>query len=303
MTNEHSREAAAAQTTDYIDDLFDYDGGLDSMLQEISTHISSANEPKQRVPPNNPGVVLGLDEEVKVAKTRQPVAKLDENRLLTQAGIPKLRRSAKKNLKFKGKGHEFSDLARLLNFYQLWLDDLFPRAKFADGLAILERLGHAKRLQSMRREWINEEKPKPTEDETLNVDRPNDTGSGTSAAESTPNDILRLPRRSDSTDQDLFIPDSNPHQSTSEDHAPPDDEFDELDALLREHRDPDVGKAAAFSVSRGGVSLEEDGFDELSALSMGHEDELAAGSAKPTKTKAGTLEFESHAESSKPRRI
>lgn len=43
--------------------------------------------------------------------------------------------------------------------YQLWLDDLYPRAKFADALAIIEKLGHTKRMQTMRREWINEGKP------------------------------------------------------------------------------------------------------------------------------------------------
>jgi replication fork protection complex subunit Csm3/Swi3 len=50
-------------------------------------------------------------------------------------------------------------MARLLNFYQLWLDDLFPRAKFADGLAMIEKLGHSKRVQIMRKEWIGEDKP------------------------------------------------------------------------------------------------------------------------------------------------
>lgn len=47
-----------------------------------------------------------------------------------------------------------------MNVYQLWLDDLYPRAKFADGLAIIEKLGHTKRMQTMRREWINESKPR-----------------------------------------------------------------------------------------------------------------------------------------------
>ena len=51
-------------------------------------------------------------------------------------------------------------MARLLNMYQLWLDDLYPRAKFGDGLAIIEKLGHTKRLQTMRKEWINEGKPR-----------------------------------------------------------------------------------------------------------------------------------------------
>ena len=53
-------------------------------------------------------------------------------------------------------------MARLLNAYQLWLDDLYPRAKFADGLAIIEKLGHTKRMQTMRREWIQEGKPRET---------------------------------------------------------------------------------------------------------------------------------------------
>ena len=48
--------------------------------------------------------------------------------------------------------------------YQLWLDDLYPRAKFADGLAMIEKLGHTKRMQTMRREWINERKPLETFD-------------------------------------------------------------------------------------------------------------------------------------------
>lgn len=51
--------------------------------------------------------------------------------------------------------------------YQLWLDDLYPRAKFADGLTIIEKLGHTRRMQTMRREWINEGKPQETFDQNL----------------------------------------------------------------------------------------------------------------------------------------
>ena len=105
---------------------------------------------------------------------------LTSRRLLSPAGIPKLRRIVKERLKFKGRGYEvwcskavqrctltscdpqYSDVARLLNAYQLWLDDLYPRAKFADGLAIIEKLGHTKRMQTMRREWIQEGKPRGT---------------------------------------------------------------------------------------------------------------------------------------------
>src|SRR5271168_4642598 len=89
---------------------------------------------------------------------------LTAHRLLTQPGIPKLRALARsgqlaKKLRLKGKGHEFTDAARLLNYYQLWLDDLYPRAKFADGLQLVEKAGHSKRMQTMRKEWIDEGKP------------------------------------------------------------------------------------------------------------------------------------------------
>jgi replication fork protection complex subunit Csm3/Swi3 len=48
----------------------------------------------------------------------------------------------------------------MLNTYQLWLDDLYPRAKFADGLTIIEKLGHTKRVQLMRKQWIDEGRPR-----------------------------------------------------------------------------------------------------------------------------------------------
>ena len=57
-------------------------------------------------------------------------------------------------------------MSRLLNIYQLWLDDLYPRAKFADGLAIIEKLGHKKMMQMKRKEWIDESKPRSSYDET-----------------------------------------------------------------------------------------------------------------------------------------
>lgn len=49
---------------------------------------------------------LGIEEAVAVTKKpRAPNVKLDEDRLLSDKGIPKLRRKAR-DLKFKGKGHE-----------------------------------------------------------------------------------------------------------------------------------------------------------------------------------------------------
>ncbi|KAI1919317.1 chromosome segregation in meiosis- protein [Ophidiomyces ophidiicola] len=143
-----------------IDDLFDYDAGIEHLLRDPEEDRNTQDASKQsRAVTDGKNDNLGIDEEIKVTKRRVPPAKLDETRLLSQAGIPKLRKSAKTKLKFHGKRHEFSDVARLLNFYQLWLDDLYPRSKFADGLDIIEKLGHSKRMQVMRKEWIEEGKP------------------------------------------------------------------------------------------------------------------------------------------------
>ncbi|KAK2796226.1 chromosome segregation in meiosis- protein [Onygenales sp. PD_10] len=187
-----------------VDDLFDYDAGLDEILGGIeqSQQTDPSNSAKNG---NAGGAGLGLDEEIKVAPKRQPIAKLDETRLLSQAGIPKLRRTAKSKLKFKGKGHEFSDAMRLLNFYQLWLDDLYPRAKFADGLAMIEKLGHTKRIQTMRKEWIDEGKPRLYAD---NNDTSNDISPTPNAEGTPPTNIENAisPNEEETTSLNITVP-------------------------------------------------------------------------------------------------
>ena len=82
---------------------------------------------------------------------------------------------------------------------------MFPRAKFADGLAIIEKLGHSKRLKVMRREWIEDGKPR--EPSVFNT---------TTSLE---------PRAS---------PGGGPPSPSKESEAGLADEDDELDALLNE---------------------------------------------------------------------
>ncbi len=127
--------------------------------------------------------------------------------------------------------------------YQLWLDDLYPRAKFADGLAMIEKLGHSKRMKIMRQEWINEGKPRQwspeVEDRPTRDDHTTPTRTVT-AIQSVPalgeNDdaameALRLERskRADpGGDHGLFMTDDEAEDEVVE---PPEDE---LDALLAE---------------------------------------------------------------------
>ncbi|KAF7862643.1 hypothetical protein EAF04_007516 [Stromatinia cepivora] len=159
-----------------LDDLFDYDAG-DTNDPFSDNYVVPGSKDKEKAKDSasntKSGAGLGIDEEIEVTKKpRVPRVKLDEHKLLSSAGIPKLRKKAVDHLKFKGKGHEYSDAARLLAFYQLWLDDLFPKAKFADALAMVEKLGHKKMIQSARMDWINERKPKSSVHEESLFDEP-----------------------------------------------------------------------------------------------------------------------------------
>ncbi|KAK0840921.1 chromosome segregation in meiosis-related protein [Friedmanniomyces endolithicus] len=132
-----------------------YDRDVDDFLRDLPLNNDAPLTTTTTAPPADP------DAEIKIRKKRAPVLKLDEFLLLSPAGIPKLRSHARSSthLKFKGKGHEFSDMGRLLHMYQLWLDDLYPKAKFRDGLAMVEKVGHGKRMAVMRRGWMDGSKP------------------------------------------------------------------------------------------------------------------------------------------------
>ncbi|KAL8849302.1 MAG: hypothetical protein Q9221_005712 [Calogaya cf. arnoldii] len=261
-----------------MDDIHDYT--MTDVFRDIDVNMDapSAKQAAQLKPKGgNDG--LGLDEEIKVARKRQPVAKLDEDRLLSQAGIPKLRRIAKERFHFKGKGHEYRDLARLLNIYQLWLDDLYPRAKFADGLVMIEKLGHKKRIQTMRREWIHEGKPREkynemdaTEEAEGSVQPGSDpkhrntVGDNTDVVESS--DKRQILEGSDPNLNDISANDEPetlflPNDSTND--QPPND--DELDALLAETAND--GEGQSFIIASRRQSHEhtrEDDFDDEEAL-------------------------------------
>lgn len=70
----------------------------------------------------------------------------------------------------------------MLAFYQLWLDDLYPKAKFLDALSMVEKLGHKKRMHNMRMEWISESKPRSSVHNDSIFDLPFDEADDTARA-------------------------------------------------------------------------------------------------------------------------
>jgi replication fork protection complex subunit Csm3/Swi3 len=142
----------------------------------------------------------------------------------------------------------------MLNLYQLWLDDLYPKAKFRDGLAMVEKLGHSKRLQVSRRAWIEESKThRRREDEEADA-RMEDVAQA--------EDDTIFPVQSEPTRQ------NPPQQHAGGDGDAPDE--DGLDALLREQSDaPAATNPASNTPARAKGPFQDDDEpddDELDAL-------------------------------------
>ena len=114
--------------------------------------------------------------------------------------------------------------------YQIWLDDLYPKAKFADGLTMIEKLGHSKRVQLYRKQWIDEAKPNQeetrsniVEDDTENKLR-SERGSGITPS---------VERRQDDNEyltENMTQNQQKRERETSREPSVP--ESDELDMLL-----------------------------------------------------------------------
>ncbi|KAI8627102.1 Swi3-domain-containing protein [Xylariaceae sp. FL1651] len=239
---------------------------------------------------------LGIDEEVSVSKKpRVPRVKLDETRLLSENGIPRLRSKAQK-LKFRGKGHEFSDTARLLSFYQLWLDDLFPKAKFLDALNMVEKAGHKKYLRLKRIEWIDEGKPRSAglgDDDLLfgNSNQPEERDPAIFPARVAPifqnktTERAKTPIGDDPfDDEDLY--DATPRRltnnargTTSQAAGEPDE--DDLDALMAEEEAQRTTSTSLFGNGKTSQARAEPEEDDLDALMAEAETNLTTKPAKP----------------------
>ncbi|UNI22345.1 chromosome segregation in meiosis- protein [Purpureocillium takamizusanense] len=247
---------------------------------------SPSPQSKKRKEPASSSNALGIDEEVSVQKrARVPAVKLDEDRLLGPAGIPRLRQRASRSLKIKGKGHEFSDAARLLSFYQLWLDDLFPKARFLDALAMVEKAGHKKRVMTARNEWINEGRPKSGADEdeyeardnghddaTVDVEHGTDATAGGLERPQTP--LQDVPG-----DDDLYA--ATPRARTATRRDVPED--DDLDALIAEAEGQDL---PSNKTRQSHTEPDEDDLDALIAEAEG-QDAAASSNTKSASTGDG----------------
>lgn len=80
-------------------------------------------------------------------------------RLLETKGIPLLRNESR-YIRFQGKGHEADDLKRLITYYTVWANNLYPKFRFKDFARRVQKPASGNRVKQMVEVWQEEYKGK-----------------------------------------------------------------------------------------------------------------------------------------------
>lgn len=135
---------------------------------------------------------------------------------------------------------------------------------------MIEKLGHTKRIQTMRREWIEEEKRKLFESFDASQDAPETRDLPTRISSEQNGNVSEKPNDSAALQQaqgglgsadDLFIPD--PEGASKAPVSLPEPDDDDLEDLLREQDGADLVSAPT---SRPPLSRPDDFDDEYEAM-------------------------------------
>nr|CAH8823937.1 unnamed protein product [Trichobilharzia regenti] len=161
---------------------------------------------------------------------KNPRPKLDPQCLLSNKGLPALLDDFKK-VKFRGKGHEFQDLEKLLYVYEAWANRVVPRLTFPEVVERLEHVGSKREihvaLDRLRNgiwpPYASNEQVEPSEDESEREHEDPDAlwrsviesvPQNTPTAKNTPpktNDVFKDLNSTDYQDTQDSIDDSNLH--------------------------------------------------------------------------------------------
>lgn len=80
-------------------------------------------------------------------------------RLLEPEGL-RLLRNESRHLLIKGKNHEAGDLKRLMSYYTVWANNLYPKYKFSHFAKAVGKHARGKRVKALVTEWQDEYREK-----------------------------------------------------------------------------------------------------------------------------------------------
>ena len=119
------------------------------MDEESDNLLSAFNDPNGVQ--SDPTIPNGLDGSVAdptiadptaiAAKKRRPQVKLTAEKLLSDKGLPYVLKNAHKRIRISSRKNPYDNLSNIIQFYQLWAHELFPKAKFKDFMKICQTVG------------------------------------------------------------------------------------------------------------------------------------------------------------------
>lgn len=91
-------------------------------------------------------------------KRRRPQVKLTAERLIGEKGLPYVMKNAPKRVRISKRRNAHDNLSHIVQFYQLWAHELFPKARFNDFIKLCQSLGkNDKLLREYRKNLYREE--------------------------------------------------------------------------------------------------------------------------------------------------
>lgn len=118
------------------------DQDFDSLLLGFNDSDSVQKDPT--VPNGLDGSVVDptiADPTAITARKRRPQVKLTAEKLLSDKGLPYVLKNAHKRIRISSKKNSYDNLSNIIQFYQLWAHELFPKAKFKDFMKICQTVG------------------------------------------------------------------------------------------------------------------------------------------------------------------
>lgn len=130
-----------------MDDSFMLMGG-DADITTVNNEYDIVRDPTVPITDPTAANILGdiTDPTSVLTKTRKPMVKLTAEKLLSDKGLPYLMKNGPKRLYISKRKNAHDNFSQILQFYQLWAHELYPKAKFKDFIKLCQTLGKNDRV-------------------------------------------------------------------------------------------------------------------------------------------------------------
>lgn len=108
---------------------------------ELEQQTGSTAEGALGVPSDADPTLVSSDPTAVNTKKRRPQVRLTAERLLSSKGLPYVAKYAPKRVRIAKSKSTYENLSNIVQFYQLWAHELFPKARFKEFVRLCNSIG------------------------------------------------------------------------------------------------------------------------------------------------------------------